>query len=178
MTSFQSLKPLMPAETVLWFAELMAQNNIPFIIDGGWGVDALLGEQTRPHDDLDIAVSEADAPKIRALLEASGYREVPRNDSWECNFVMGDDQGHLVDLHSCTFDEHHQLLHGVAYPYESLQGSGSIAGQPVRCIPPEWMVQFHTGYPLDENDYHDVRQLCERFNLQIPPDYNKFITKE
>ena len=25
-------------------------------VDGGWGVDALLGKQTRFHEDLDIAV--------------------------------------------------------------------------------------------------------------------------
>ena len=25
-------------------------------LDGGWGVDALVGEETRPHSDLDAAV--------------------------------------------------------------------------------------------------------------------------
>src|SRR5919201_6639891 len=25
-------------------------------LDRGWGLDALLGEQTRPHDDLDLAI--------------------------------------------------------------------------------------------------------------------------
>ena len=27
--------------------------GIEIWVDGGWGVDALLGEQTRPHKDLD-----------------------------------------------------------------------------------------------------------------------------
>lgn len=26
-------------------------------------------------------------------------------------------------------------------------------------INPAWMVKFHTGYELDENDYHDVKLL-------------------
>jgi lincosamide nucleotidyltransferase A/C/D/E len=169
---------LMPVDKVLWFSDLLKQNHIQFVIDGGWGVDALLGEQTRPHEDLDIAVNEADVPKIRVLLEERGFREVPRDDSWECNFVMGDELGHLIDLHSCTFDEGGRLLHGVPYPFESLQGTGFIAGQPVRCISPEWMVKFHTGYPLDENDYHDVNALCDRFSLSIPPDYDRFQTKK
>ena len=31
--------------------EMTAENVIEFVrlLDGGWGVDALLGEQTRPH---------------------------------------------------------------------------------------------------------------------------------
>jgi lincosamide nucleotidyltransferase A/C/D/E len=31
-------------------------------IDGGWGVDALLGKQSRPHQDLDIAIQQKDLP--------------------------------------------------------------------------------------------------------------------
>jgi lincosamide nucleotidyltransferase A/C/D/E len=30
--------------------------GIWYCVEGGWGVDALLGEQTREHDDLDLAV--------------------------------------------------------------------------------------------------------------------------
>lgn len=29
-------------------------HGVPFWVDGGWGVDALLGEQTRSHRDLDL----------------------------------------------------------------------------------------------------------------------------
>ena len=32
-------------------------------IDGGWGVDALLGGQTRPHKDLDISIEKKDVAK-------------------------------------------------------------------------------------------------------------------
>jgi hypothetical protein len=32
--------------------------GIKIWIDGGWGVDALLGRQTRPHKDLDIALDD------------------------------------------------------------------------------------------------------------------------
>ncbi|WP_445256543.1 nucleotidyltransferase domain-containing protein [Nocardioides aurantiacus] len=27
-------------------------------LDGGWGVDALLGDQTRPHGDVDLVCTE------------------------------------------------------------------------------------------------------------------------
>jgi lincosamide nucleotidyltransferase A/C/D/E len=36
-------------------------------IDGGWGVDALFGEQLRSHDDLDIVVSIADVPMVKGF---------------------------------------------------------------------------------------------------------------
>ena len=156
------------------FVQLLEQNHIEVIIDGGWGVDALQGEQTRRHGDLDIAVQHKDAAKIRALLEARGYQDVPRDDTRDCNFVLGDEQGRLVDFHTFTFDAEGNLVFGVEYPFDSLDGTGSILGYPVKCISPEWMVKFHTGYPLDENDYQDVKALCQRFGLEIPPEYAEF----
>ena len=61
-------------------------------VDGGWAVDAVLGKQTRPHDDLDIALPHEQVPRLRALT-TRGFREQRRDDSWECNFVLADDVG-------------------------------------------------------------------------------------
>jgi lincosamide nucleotidyltransferase A/C/D/E len=170
--------PEMTAKDVIEIVKLLNQNNIDVVIDGGWGVDALLGKQTRTHADLDVAVAHKDVPRIRALLEAKGYHDVPRDDTWECNFVLGDEQGHLFDLHSCTFDEAGNNIFGVKYPYDSLKGNGSIDGCPVKCITAEWMVKFHTGYNLDRNDYHDVKLLCKRFNIELPEEYKEFVLKD
>jgi len=170
-------QPEMTANDAIEILKLLEKNDIIVIIDGGWGVDALLGEQTRPHEDLDVAVFHKDVPKIRVLLEARGYRDVPRDDTWECNFVLGDDRGHLFDIHSCTFDEAGNNIFGVEYAYDALQGEGSIDGYPVRCITPDWMVKFHIGYELDENDYHDTRLLCERFGIELPNEYDRFVSK-
>ena len=170
--------PEMSAEEVIEIVKLLNRNRIEVVIDGGWGVDALLREQTRRHEDLDVAVKHIDVPRIRELLEAWSYREVQRDDSWECNFVLGDSQGHLFDLHSCTFDEAGNNIFGVAYPYDSWNGRGSIDGYPVRCITPEWMVKFHTGYALDENDYQDVKALCKRFGIEMPEEYAEFVAND
>ncbi len=170
--------PDMPSEIVLEIVQLLNQNGIDVIIDGGWAVDALLGKQTRPHNDLDLAVFHNDVPLIRSLFEKRGYKEVPRDDSWECNFVYGNDLGHLVDIHSCTFDEGGKHIYGVEYPWQSLQGSGEINGVNVRCIPPDWLVDFHSGYPLDQNDFHDIKLLCSRFDLVIPEDFASFLENE
>lgn len=165
----------MKAGDVIEFLQLCEKNGIEVIIDGGWGVDALLGKQTRPHADLDIALEHKYVPKLRHLLEARGYRDIPRDDTRECNFVMGDDKGHEIDFHSYIFDTQGNNIFGVNYPLESLTGMGSINGYPVKCISPEWMVKFHTGYPLDENDYRDVLALCDRFGIQVPDEYKNFI---
>jgi lincosamide nucleotidyltransferase A/C/D/E len=169
--------PEMTAEAVVEIIRLFNQHQIAFYVDGGWGVDALLGEQTRSHTDLDIAVQHKDAAQIRALLEARAYKDVPRDDTRDCNFVLGDNEGHQIDIHSYTFDAEGNLVYGVAYPFDSLTGTGSVKGHPVKCISPEWMVRFHTGYVLDENDYHDVKVLCQRFGLEIPVEYAAFERK-
>lgn len=170
----QEVNPQMTAQDVIAFVQLLNQHHIGVYVDGGWGVDALLGEQTRIHADLDIAVEHKDVPQIRALLEARNYRDVPRDDTRDCNFVLGDDEGHLIDFHSYTFDAAGNHVFGVAYPYASLSGTGSINWFPVKCISPEWIVRFHTGYPLDEDDYHDVKLLCERFGIKLPQEYEEF----
>jgi lincosamide nucleotidyltransferase A/C/D/E len=164
----------MSGDAVIELMQLFDQSGIEVFVDGGWGVDALLGEQTRSHADLDIALQHKDVPHLRALLEARGYRDVPRDDTRDCNFVMGDEQGHEVDFHSYTFDAHGKLVFGVAYPLDSLTGTGSIQGYPVKCISPEWTVKFHSGYELDENDYRDVSALCERFGMALPAEYKRF----
>lgn len=169
--------PQTTAADVIELVNLLDAHGIGVVIDGGWGVDALLGKQTRMHSDLDIAVERADVPNIRALLERRGYKEVLRDDTSECNFVMGDDKGRLIDIHSYTFDEEGKVIFGVEYPFDSLKGTGSIAGYPVKCITPEWMVKFHTGYKLDENDYYDVKLLCEKFRIEIPAEFAEFLPK-
>ncbi|MEW5938812.1 MAG: aminoglycoside nucleotidyltransferase [Chloroflexota bacterium] len=173
-----SSNPEMTADDVIAFVQLLNEQDIEVILDGGWGVDALLGEQTRSHADLDIALLHKDAPQVRALFEARGYKDVPRDDTWECNFVLGDDQGHEIDFHSCTFDEAGNHIFGVKYPFDSWTGSGSINGFRVKCISPKWMVKFHTGYKLDENDYRDVKALCRKFGLEIPEEYAEFVKME
>ena len=167
----------MSADSVVQLMQLFDKDGIDVFVDGGWDVDALLGEQTRSHRDLDIPLQHKDVPKLRALLEAHGYKDVPRDDSWECNFVMGDDKGHEVDFHTYTFDAHEKNVFGVEYPFASLTGIGMVRGYQVKCISAEWAVKFHSGYELDANDYLDVAALCKRFSIALPAEYEKFTEK-
>jgi len=162
------------ARDVADLVTLLEQSGLEVHVDGGWAVDALLGEQTRPHDDLDIAVPHAQVARLRALLTTRGFREQHSDDSWECNFVLADEAGRRIDVHSYTLDAAGHNVSGVPYRSEHLTGRGVISGYPVRCIAPEWLVKFHTGYELDHLDWHDVRLLCERFQIAVPDEYVKF----
>lgn len=148
-------------------------------IDGGWGVDALLEKQTRPHQDLDIAIQQKDVARLLKLLDARGYQEIKLEIRRPHNFVLADNHGHEIDIHVIVLDERGNGIYGPAengemYPADALAGTGIIAGQTVRCISPEWTIKFHSGYELKEKDYKDVSALCEKFGIDLPAHYERF----
>jgi lincosamide nucleotidyltransferase A/C/D/E len=49
-----------------------------------------------------------------------------------------------------------------------------VKGHPVKCISPEWLVKFHTGYKLDETDCRDVKALCQQFGIELPRECEEF----
>ncbi len=169
-----SQSPEMDQEEALRIVELAEIAGIPIVIDGGWAVDAHLGWQTRPHSDLDIAINQQYLPRFMNILSRMGYGHVARDDQWEHNFVLQDGSGHQIDIHSYIRNEQGQLVGGVGYPGDSLTGHGKIAHAQVRCIKADWLVDFHLGYPFDENDYKDVKYLCNLHRLTLPAEYQAY----
>lgn len=150
--------------------------GIEIWIDGGWGVDALLGEQTRPHSDLDIVVQKADLEILLAHLDEQGFQPVARDDTCPWNFVLGNGRGQEIDLHVIVLDSEGNGIYGPAengelYPVNALGGQGSIGGVPVRCISPEFQMSSHTGYDFGKKDYRDLQALADRFGLDLPQAY-------
>jgi Aminoglycoside-2''-adenylyltransferase len=79
----------MEAGDVIQLLKLLEQHEIAGVVDGGWGVDALLGHCTRPHEDLDIAIEHQKVRKLRNVLGRIGYAELPQPDRSDFNFVLG-----------------------------------------------------------------------------------------
>src|SRR5262252_642746 len=164
---------------VLNFYRTMSEIGVDVWIDGGWGVDALLGKQTRSHKDLDIAIQQRYVASLREALLGRGYREVRLEDARPWNFVLGDESGKEIDVHVVVLDENGNGAYGPPekgemYPAASLTGTGIIDGQTVSCISPEWAVKFHSGYELKEKDFRDVSAVCDRFSLDLPEEYSPF----
>ncbi|WP_214405662.1 nucleotidyltransferase domain-containing protein [Pseudonocardia lacus] len=157
----------MLVEEVVRLYRALDERGAAVRVDGGWCVDALLGRQSRPHADLDLAVDRADEPVLLAVLGEHGYRRTGRDGS-AANYVLADDRGGRVDVHVYAFDASGALSFGIAYPPESLTGTGVLAGQAVRCIAPEWMLRFKTAYPPAAKDLADVRALCAAFGYAVP----------
>jgi len=159
------------SEDVLFLYSFLTENGIPVWVDGGWGVDALLGKQTREHSDLDIAVARKDNAKLRMLLAKRGYSEEARDDIAEWMYVMKNATGIQVDVHAFEYDKSGKNVYGVQYPFGSLSGKGMIGGQEVSCISPEWMFKFKTAYEPKEKDLKDVQALSDKFGFELPSSY-------
>jgi lincosamide nucleotidyltransferase A/C/D/E len=174
-----STAPETTLSDVLAFLDLTDSLRAGVWVDGGWAVDACLGRQTRRHADLDIAIEERHRDTLVVALRERAYDDVPRSDTRAWNFVLGDAHGRLVDFHVIVLDADGRGIYGppeigTSYPAAALAGRGTIGGRPVACISPEWLVRFHTGYEVDEDDWADVAALCERFGMPIPDDYRRF----
>jgi lincosamide nucleotidyltransferase A/C/D/E len=172
-------QPEMTMDDVVWFLALMESYGVDVWLDGGWAVDACLGEQTRSHSDLDIAIEKRDVPAAVGALRSCGWRPVPREDSTPWCFHLGDNTGREVDFHVVVLADDGRGVYGppengVCYPAEALTGTGTLRGRSVRCVTPEWLVAFSTGYEVDVDDWADVRALCERFDIPVPDDYRGF----
>ncbi|MFM8935005.1 MAG: nucleotidyltransferase domain-containing protein [Candidatus Limnocylindrus sp.] len=169
---------LMTSKDVVDLYTKLETSGIKIWVDGGWSVDALLDQQLRPHKDLDIAIQWKDVPRLRELLTAREYEQVKEDSQW--NFVLRDDKSHEIDVHAFIYDDKGNVVEGIMYPTESLTGTGTIDGQPVRCISPRYMVEFLAPYisKWPEKYVPAVSALCDKFGIELPKEYIEFTKPE
>ncbi|HEX8463679.1 MAG TPA: hypothetical protein VF627_03590 [Abditibacterium sp.] len=186
----------MNAENVTELYLRLLNQGVQLWVDGGWGIDALLGRQTRPHKDLDALVQWDDLAPLTDILAGEGFqlKEIWTESRWashplplqliaqECGgenafataFVLKDERGRELDFHVLHFDEHGQGIPqwqtDFIYPAEALEAVGRIGNTDVKCLSAAMQMQTHTGYPLQDKDLEDLRQLHERFGLSYPPE--------
>ena len=168
---------------VLALLDVAVELDVILWLDGGWGVDALLGRQTRTHDDIDVVVEKRSVSKLVGRLEDAGYVKIRSDEARAWNFVLGHPSGQLIDVHVIVLDADGNGIYGPAengeqYSAAALAGSGVVTGRQVRCMSPESMVAFHTGYPVDDKDWADVSALCEQFGLVIPVDFDRWVADQ
>ncbi len=131
-------------------------------LEGGWGVDALVGHQTRAHRDVDVDIDVSGETVALNALRELGY-EIETD--WRPNRVELAAAGRgWVDVHPLLFDREgnaRQLgLNGEFYDFPaSYFVTGHLVGRAVRCFSLEAQRRFHAGYDLRPIDVHDLARL-------------------
>lgn len=143
-------------------------------IAGGWGVDALLGEQTRLHRDLDLLHRQEQEPLLLAALAEVGFAETL--DRRPIRFVLscsgaGAGAGLELDLHPLRFAGDGSAVQSSPEPDRPFDYparcfvTGTIAGEPVPCVSAEQQVYFHQGYEPADHDRQDMARLRRAFGI-------------
>jgi len=151
--------------------------GVAFWLDGGVGIDALLGGWTREHGDLDLVIPLSQAGATRDALGTLGLTQV--TDELPTRLVVSDGADRSVDLHTVTFDAEgggtQQLPGGRSfrYPPAGFTGVGVLDGRAWPCLTPAVQALCHVGYEPDVNDYRDMLLLHERLGVPLPPPYDR-----
>lgn len=139
-----------------------------FWLGGGWGIDALLGKQTREHRDLDLMHRHEQEPAVMAAL--TGFTE--SLDQRPVRFVVTDPNGREIDLHPLVFNPDGSAVQAspdpgspFVYPADCFV-TGTIRNRTVPCLSAAQQVYFHQGYEPTARDRHDMAQLRTTFGIR------------
>jgi lincosamide nucleotidyltransferase A/C/D/E len=161
------------ADEVLDVLDRLTAAGAEVWVDGGWAVDALLGEQSRPHSDLDLTVPVAGLDAALARLAADGF-DVLR-DERPTSIAVRHADGREVDLHPVepTGDGGGEqiLPDGSRWRYEA-PAWGTIGGRRVPCLALDTQVRAHLGFDPRPEQRDDMRRLQERFGIDLPAPYD------
>jgi lincosamide nucleotidyltransferase A/C/D/E len=166
---------MMTISDVIAVVSALKADTIDVQVDGGWGVDALFGEQTRPHDDLDLVLALGDADRAMKALARLGFRL--HGDYRPIRFVVRDGTGRSVDAHTVTREAGGAAIQvqpdgtTFRYPQQGVAGAGTIGPLSVDCVSPETQVLAHLGYEPSETDRSDMEALHVRFGVPLPSPY-------
>ncbi len=149
-------------------------------VAGGWGIDALLGRQTRRHNDLDLCIDVADDGEARAAaaLEHLGYRVTSeRADSgplFPVRAVYRDSSGRTIDLLLvATAQGGGDVDGGVPVLEPDSLSTGRISERSVGCLSPAVQLRAHMGYVPQMRDRVDVERLCSQLAIERPAPYRQ-----
>ncbi|MCC4320473.1 MULTISPECIES: nucleotidyltransferase domain-containing protein [Streptomyces] len=159
----------MTADDVLSILAVLRNAGVDIWIGGGWGIDALVGQQTRQHRDLDLMHRKSQEQAVVAALADAGFTETL--DWRPVRFVLTDPHRREIDLHPLIFAKDGSALqastepeHPFFYP-ASCFVTGTILTTAVPCLSPEQQVYFHQGYEPADRDRHDMAQLRQAFGI-------------
>ena len=154
----------MSIHEVLGVLSALRSAGCRFWVEGGWGVDALVGRHTRPHRDLDLAFDADQETTPLAALDRLG--NAPELDLRPVRMELRAGDRGRVDIHPLAFDAVGNGVQtgwdGAAYVYpRDAFTEGTLDGQPVPCLSVDQQIAFHAGYGPRDLDRHDLAILSE-----------------
>lgn len=152
-----------PAHEVLAVIEWLSTRKVTYQVNGGWAVDALAGNQTREHGDLDVFVDANFVPALLAWLEERGYSTV--EDWLPIRIELASSAGRM-DVHPMTInargDGIQQGFGGETFLHAAAERTtGTIDGVPVVVATRARLRQLQEGYELRPQDHHDLKVLAQ-----------------
>jgi lincosamide nucleotidyltransferase A/C/D/E len=163
---------MLSAEQAVELCRALEDAKVRYHVIGGWGVDALLGRETRTHKDLDILAVMDDLPQLRRMLHELGFTvtrvwlESRWTDvagaKWPTAFVASDAAGRQLDVHLIAFAADGQIVQHYDNPWpilEMIDAVGTIAGTAIPCVSAAAQIKMHGGYDLPEEHLRDLHRM-------------------
>ena len=121
--------PPISIDRALEVLQTLERQSVETVLIGGWGIDALVGRQLRPHRDVDILVDEGQLELTVGILEQIGF------ELWNADpepgpigelpiaraITLRDGALRVVELHAVDLGEVNPV-------------GGTIGGMQVRCL--------------------------------------------
>jgi lincosamide nucleotidyltransferase A/C/D/E len=156
----------MDVRDVLEILDLLDSAGVPWWLAGGWGVDALVGQQTRRHKDLDLVVAYDHVHAALDALRPRGFRHRRTSPDGSHRLVPGalmpqrellqDGATRTVDLHPVEPGTWLEAV-GITDPFTT----GTIGGRMVGCLSVAAQRAAHRGFELSAEHLVDLHRLDE-----------------
>ena len=149
-------------ESLIEVLDLLDSLGIRYWVDGGWGVDILIGRQNRPHRDVDINFDGAFTNVLLEALLESGYEIT--TDWSPIRVELLHPRFGYIDVHPLIIAEDGSARQ--AGPFDTWFefkaewfSRTEFEGRTIPCITAEAQKVFHSGYEPRDVDLIDMANL-------------------
>ena len=158
------MKEIATKDDLLFVISLLESLKMKYWIDGGWGVDILLGQQKREHRDVDVDFDASYTRQLLELLQAHGY--VITTDWRPSRIELYSAEHSYIDIHPLQLaadgTAKQAAPDGGWYDFAAEYFDfANFEGRRVPCISASAQKLFHMGYEAREKDIIDMGNLEE-----------------
>lgn len=155
-------KEIVTKENLIEVLDLLDNMKMRYWIDGGWGIDILIGKQNREHRDIDVDFDEEYTEALLNKLIEKGYEIVV---DWSPSRIeLYHPELSYIDIHPLIINDDGSARQanpqGGWYEFEAKWFSTAVfEGRVIPSISAEAQKLFHSGYELREVDIIDLKNL-------------------